>query len=135
MSDAWIYLLTELKAFSGESETEGDSTNFPPGPVPINPLANAEGDSVRADQVVAGLPGKVEQEEKKFRLWKPNKKISGIYGDWIDGLNPPHLLSSEKDDIWFWDSRWSWFESVSRFIIHPKGIIDIQEHEALIFSL
>ncbi|XP_019158177.1 PREDICTED: zinc finger CCCH domain-containing protein 39-like [Ipomoea nil] len=78
---------SELQAFSGRSDT-GEATNFPP--VPIEPLsiAAAGGDSFRANQVA----WKDEQGAKKFHLWKLTKKISGIYGDWIDEANPPHLL-------------------------------------------
>lgn len=78
-------MLTELQAFSGRSDT-GEATNFPP--VPIEPLSIAAGDSFRANQVA----WKDEQGGKKFHIWKLTKKISGIYADWIDEANPPHLL-------------------------------------------
>lgn len=78
-------MLTELQAFSGRSDT-GEATNFPT--VPIEPLSIAAGDSFRANQVA----WKDEQGGKKFHIWKLTKKISGIYADWIDEANPPHLL-------------------------------------------
>nr|GME03125.1 zinc finger CCCH domain-containing protein 39-like [Ipomoea batatas] len=76
---------SELQAFSGRSDT-GEATNFPP--VPIEPLSIAAGDSFCANQVA----WKDEPGGKKFHIWKLTKKISGIYADWIDEANPPHLL-------------------------------------------
>ncbi|KAK4726824.1 hypothetical protein R3W88_031741 [Solanum pinnatisectum] len=35
---------------------------------------------------------KEEKWEKKILKWKPSKKIAEIYGDWLDGYVPPHLL-------------------------------------------
>lgn len=85
--------MSELQAFSGKGDTE-EATNF--SPIPIKPLSTAAGDSFRVNQV-AGLPGKDEQGDKKSHLWKLTKKISGIYADWIDEANPPHLLSGKAD--------------------------------------
>ncbi|KAH0709240.1 hypothetical protein KY284_010667 [Solanum tuberosum] len=35
---------------------------------------------------------KEEKREKKILKWKPSKRIAEIYGDWLDGYVPPHLL-------------------------------------------
>ena len=40
---------------------------------------------------------KEEKGEKKIQKWKLSKKISGIYGDWLDGYVPHHLLFSNTE--------------------------------------
>ncbi|KAH0773490.1 hypothetical protein KY290_010627 [Solanum tuberosum] len=40
---------------------------------------------------------KEEKGVKKILKWKSSKKIADIYGDWLDGYVPPHVLFSNTE--------------------------------------
>ncbi|XP_059638003.1 zinc finger CCCH domain-containing protein 39 [Cornus florida] len=62
--------------------------------VPMKPLSAPANDAPPTMTVVS-VPTKEEGEDKKCSVkWKGHKKISDIYGDWIDNLTPPHSLPS-----------------------------------------
>lgn len=67
------------------------------GPITPRPFSVQPVDSSSATTLV-NASMQEEKEEKKIHKWKLSKKISRIYGDWIDDLVPPHLHPDNADN-------------------------------------
>lgn len=78
---------------TGRVETEMLTNS---GPITARPFSVPLVDSNSAHTLV-NASMQEEKEGKKMLKWKLSKKICRIYGDWIDGLVPPHLLPENAD--------------------------------------
>ncbi|XP_049353753.1 zinc finger CCCH domain-containing protein 39-like [Solanum verrucosum] len=85
---------SELQMPTGRVEMDM-STNS--GPITPRPFSIQPVDSSSANTLV-NVSMQEEREEKKIHKWKLSKKISRIYGDWIDDLVPPHLHPDNADN-------------------------------------
>ncbi|CAI9764800.1 unnamed protein product [Fraxinus pennsylvanica] len=79
----------------GPSELQRPGAHAEPEPklnslqIPAKPLSASVIDSSPPTKVIDVPKGKNEADENNSKKWKLNRRVNGIYGDWLDDLSPP----------------------------------------------